>query len=489
MSLRLRLFLAFALLLAAFAAILLLGLLRLNRDLNTAFGESAVQVGHTIVTVLSEQSDGSGPVRRIERRIEQRSNAGGVVAEDRSEQVVVLPAPHDEAAPATDDRHASDGGGDKAKVLLELRTDGDAPTLAMEAGKLSIRRLNVDDGSQALWVSGDGIDEAIPLPKTGLERALLGYSENLLWGVLGLLLAGLLVAFWLAHRITAPLRGLGLTAGELADGRLGAQAPVAGSPEVRDTITTFNRMSTQLAELQQQAEQLRQRRALTELGEIGRGLAHALRNPLHAVGLTLEELADRAGNDPDSQALKDTARAQLRRVDAALRSFLALAAGEAAVETEVELRELVEDVLLEASQSANGDVGLDLLDCERIRLRGVPAELRILLHTLVVNAVEASTVGGHVEVALQPDAYGVVVHVRDRGRGVADDIRARLFEPHVSSKPDGAGMGLHLARRLAGLRYAGDITLADREGGGCEATLRLRQRQTDQGGADRRSGS
>src|SRR5690606_30297770 len=128
--------------------------------------------------------------------------------------------------------------------------------------------------------------------------------------------------FWLAHRITAPLRGLGLTAGELADGRLGAQAPVAGSPEVRDTITTFNRMSTQLAELQQQAEQLRQRRALTELGEIGRGLAHALRNPLHAVGLTLEELADRAGNDPDSQALKDTARAQLRRVDAALRSFL-----------------------------------------------------------------------------------------------------------------------------------------------------------------------
>ncbi|MCB1559694.1 MAG: HAMP domain-containing histidine kinase [Xanthomonadales bacterium] len=473
MSLRLRLFFAFALLLAAFATVLLVGLLRLNRDLNTAFGESAVAVGHTIVTVLSEQSDGKGPVRRIERRIEQRSDANGVVAEDHSENVFVLPGPHDESAAEQPDAD------DAPRMLLEFKTEGDAPAVAdidTAINRLSIKRLHVDDGSQALWVSGDGIDEAIPLPKTGLDRALLGYSENLLWAVLGLLVLGLLAAFWLAHRITAPLRGLGATAGELANGHLGAQAPVAGSPEVRDTISTFNRMSTQLAELEQQAEQLRQRRALTELGEIGRGLAHALRNPLHAVGLALEELADRAGDGDESRTLKDTARAQLKRVDAALRSFLALAAGEAAVETDVDLRGLVEDVLLEASQSANGDVGLDLQDGESVPLRGVPAELRILLHTLVVNAVEASPAGGRVEVAVQAEDDGARIMVRDHGFGIANDIRERLFEPHVSSKPDGAGMGLYLARRIASLRYAGDIELADRDDGGCEAVLRLHPR-------------
>jgi len=482
MSLRLRLFLAFALLLAAFAAILLLGLLRLNRDLNTAFGESAVAVGHTIVTVLSEQGEDGGPLRRVERRVEQRTDADGNVSEDHSERVFVVPGPHAEG----DQPLADDSVDDRPRLTLEFRTDGDAPAIATgtdsnaTTGRLSIRRLDVDDGSQALWVSGDGIDEAIPLPRAGLERALLGYSENLLWGVLGLLALGLLVAFWLAHRITAPLRTLGATAGELADGHLGAQAPVAGSPEVRDTITTFNRMSTQLAELEQQAEQLRQRRALTELGEIGRGLAHALRNPLHAVGLALEELADRAGDDRESQLLKDTARAQLTRVDAALRGFLALAAGEAAVETDVDLRELIEDVLLEASQSSNGQIGLDLLDGDALHLRGVPAELRILLHTLVTNAVEASPAGGRIEVSLQAEDDGAVIHVRDRGRGIANDIRDRLFEPHVSSKPEGAGMGLYLARRLASLRYAGDIQLKDRDGGGCEAALQLHHRHLDQ---------
>ena len=128
------------------------------------------------------------------------------------------------------------------------------------------------------------------------------------------------------------------------------------------------------------------------------------------------------------------------------------------------------------SQSANGDVGLDLQDGESVPLRGVPAELRILLHTLVVNAVEASPAGGRVEVAVQAEDDGARIMVRDHGFGIANDIRERLFEPHVSSKPDGAGMGLYLARRIASLRYAGDIELADRDDGGCEAVLRLHPR-------------
>lgn len=480
MSLRLRLFLAFAILLAVFAAILLLGLLRLNRDLKTAFAESAVEVGHTIVTVLTEKSDGKGPMHRIERHIEQRTASTGAVAEEHREQMLVLPPPHiADAAPA------------HAEVVPKLEGRDEALTADLgtrtEPQKLMIRRLHVDDGSQALWVSGDGIDEAIPLPQSGLNRALLGYSENLLWGVLGLLLLGLLVAFWLAHRITAPLRSLSDAAGALAAGQLGVQATAGGAPEVHHTITTFNRMSSQLADLQRQADHLRERKALTELGEIGRGLAHALRNPLHAVGLAVEELADQCPGDAQAARLHDTARAQLNRIDQALRGFLALAAGEAALETEVGLRDLVEDVLMEASQTGGGKLSLHLEDGPEIRVRGVPAELRILLHSLIINAVEAGPAGSTVRVEIDgSDPEEVRVAVRDQGAGVAHDIREQLFQPHVSSKPDGAGMGLYLAQRLAALRYGGRIELSNVHAGeadehgtdahGCVATLHLSSR-------------
>jgi signal transduction histidine kinase len=90
----------------------------------------------------------------------------------------------------------------------------------------------------------------------------------------------------------------------------------------------------------------------------------------------------------------------------------------------------------------------------------------------VQNALEASPSGAMVEIEASHDGEGVQVRVLDRGPGVAAELAARVFEPGVTSKAQGSGLGLTIARALA-RQHGGNLELVGREGGGCQAVLRL----------------
>ena len=113
---------------------------------------------------------------------------------------------------------------------------------------------------------------------------------------------------------------------------------------------------------------------------------------------------------------------------------------------------------------------------EPVWIEGVAAELRAVLHVLMVNAVEASPMGARVQVYVETCETGVQVRVQDQGPGLDPPIRERLFTPHTSSKPQGAGMGLYLAQRIVTNRYGGKVELLDLAGGGLEARLCLQAR-------------
>lgn len=156
--------------------------------------------------------------------------------------------------------------------------------------------------------------------------------------------------------------------------------------------------------------------------------------------------------------MAQSGREQLQRVDQALRVFLALLAGNGAAATDVRVAEVIDDVLLEASQRAQGSVCFQR-EGENAVLRAVPAELRVVLHALVINALQASPDGGRVTVSIALREDGVQIEVVDEGTGVPPVLRERLFQPHAAGNPHGAGMGLYLARRLARSRYRGRILL------------------------------
>lgn len=445
MRLQTRLFLLFSCLLMLMLAGALLGLRLLTKDLSVALDAAAFSVGSAMVSVLD---------RHIEREVDDA--AGGTPDVRHVEHRVVVRAtrPGPEGAPGEPSASPPEAAGGP------IEGDPHARLIRLELGQ--------QQGD--LTLTTNGVRQVIRVPRTGISEAIARFSQQLMLGALLLLALGLLAAFALARRIARPLRDLAAAAGEIGAGAFGQTVAVSGVAELRTTIETFNRMSVQLADLEAERERLRALANLSELGEVGRGLAHSLRNPLNTLGLAVDTLAQE--DDPAAITdLRNRAREQIRRIDEALKGFLALGAGLAGASESIDIRELVEDLLLEASQRADGRVRFALvLPPEPLRLKAQAQELRAALQALLVNALEASPDGGQVDIELRDVAPGrAELRIADRGPGLPPQVRERLYTPHLSTKADGAGMGLFLARRILRERYDGQLELTDRDGGGTEA--------------------
>jgi signal transduction histidine kinase len=314
----------------------------------------------------------------------------------------------------------------------------------------------------------------IPAATARLDAMAHDFQVDMLLGSLGILLVGLLATAAMAKTVTRPLQGLAAAAAAIADGRFGAQVATIGEPRFDAAIAAFNRMSARLSELEAEARAAQERSHLTELGEIARGIAHSLRNPLHALGLSLAELAREDRSAPPRAEFAATCQAQIDRIDRSLRSILSLAANSTQPASRIDVAEVVQDVVMEAAQVAGGRVQIDCDLGDRPTIQGVGAEVRTALHVLVCNAVEASAHGGSVAVRIAGDRGSVQVLVEDQGPGLTAAVRARLFQPHVTTKEQGAGLGLFLAERIARRRYGGSLVLADRQPRGLRAVLTLR---------------
>ena len=352
-----------------------------------------------------------------------------------------------------------------------LRIVEQARAAAESAQPIEIRVEALPHGKdQVLVVSGiAGGDRRIPVPGRRTEAIVRTTLRQGLLASTVLLAAGLLGAAVIAHRVGRPLRLLAGAAERLGRGELGATIPVTARGEVGELQVAFNFMSKQLQGLEAERAAWQDREHLAQLGDLARGLGHTLRNPLNTLGLAVEELAEQS---PESgRDLAATARGQIRRIDRWLRSFLALGAGQAAQRETVDLGELARAVAFEAVQEGCA-VEVATSD-EGVAVCGVPGALRAALANLVENACQASPPGAAVQVTVERRDGEVVLSVRDLGPGLPEEVRNRLFQPHVTTRTGGSGMGLFLARQLVEGAHGGRLTVADAAGGGTEAVIVL----------------
>lgn len=366
---------------------------------------------------------------------------------------------------------ARQGTHDSFRTWLNTHRDGEA------AAEISLQ-LEGEGDERFLTLVGPNIERRVAIPQSTIDERLEAFTRKLLLGSVGILAIGLMLAALLAHRVTRPLQLLATSAQRVGEGDWGAQVPVTGSGEVAQAIGAFNHMSQRLAELDASHRELLARQHLSEIGEIARGLAHSLRNPLNALGLSVDQLASGDMGTNQAQGLAEAARQQIRRVDQNIRSFLALASQGGGVVTCVDLGQMADDVALEALQDAGGGVRLAVERPEGsdLTLSAVEPELRAVLQALVVNAIEASPPAGQVTVRIARRGEVLSVHVDDEGPGLPAEIRQRLFTPHLSTKANGSGMGLFLAHRIAVGRYGGRLELQDLQPTGTRAALDLRHR-------------
>lgn len=495
MSLRTRLVLLISGILVLFGLGGWWGLERLTAELSDELGEVAVSVGRSMVAVFATNDtvevtppeellrqvpeDLRAKLRELEVELEagdeskvhswtwSSNTAGSDQTKIESRHVVRIERRADSPVPP------GDGAGAGPPDVVVLPGEDDQPQrvfdVVVRRGDREPLELGVLDGSEVV--------RRIPIPSAGVDAAVERFSRQLLVGAVALLALTLLLVVVVVHRATAPLSRLAQAARSVGEGELGARVGSAGGAgrEVAAAIEAFDQMSARLAALDAEARTLRQREQLGELGEVARAVAHSLRNPLNALGLSVERLA-RGVDAEQAGELAHSARQQIRRLDASIRSVLALAADRGADPGPVDLARLCRDVALEAAQDAAGrvEIHVDVDEAPRFE-QGVAAEVRAILQALVVNAVEASPDGGEVVVkAAARGEHEVVVSVEDAGPGVEASVRERLFSPHVTTKATGSGMGLFIAQRLAMTRYDGRVELRDRADGGTVAEVCLR---------------
>jgi signal transduction histidine kinase len=269
------------------------------------------------------------------------------------------------------------------------------------------------------------------------------------------LLLGLAAGAVIAGQVAGPVRRLDLAARTVAEGDLSARAKVEGSTEQQRLAGTFNDMTARIERLVDS-----QRDFIADA-------SHQLRTPLSGLRLRLEE-ARAASHEPDAHAEIDAALAELDRLSAIISELLVLSqAGEVDAPPEhVDLEDAAHRAAARWDGTAGGRVAADGGAGEGFC---PSADLDRTLDALIENALHYGN--GEVLVRSAPGA----VEVLDRGPGLAPDELTAVFERFHRGRagragPAGTGLGLPIARELA-RRWGGDVTLANREGGGAVATI------------------
>ncbi len=309
------------------------------------------------------------------------------------------------------------------------------------------------------------------------ESLLDQFFSQLIWVIAIITLIGLLLAYWIAHYSSRPFNRLSLGFSKVEKGEFGSEVAVSGVTEVRETLQGFNFMSHQLKSLQENDKRLQGQEHLAELGEVARGLAHSLRNPINTLGLALEQMGLDGTSAEQRVKIAQSGRNKINAMDNTIKALLNLTATGVHRDFEINLQEIIDDVCLECSMINTCRFDIDVP--KGLILQGDHAEVRAILHTLVVNAAEASVAEEPIIIKASNSEQQLTLKVIDMGKGVSANIKQNLFKPHVTDKSEGAGMGLYIARRLARLYYHGDIDITSNEPKGTVATLRLCVKQEE----------
>jgi two-component system sensor histidine kinase FlrB len=228
---------------------------------------------------------------------------------------------------------------------------------------------------------------------------------------------------------------------------------------------------TEAYEMQQE---LQRHQRLTAMGEMAARLAHQLRTPLATAMLYTSHLTKPALADADRVRFSDRVLARLRYLEQLIRDMLSFVKGEAGGRERVEISALLAELrqVIEPQMVQRGLV-FELDDHSgNAAVLGHRKDLTGVLINLLENAMQACDPGGKVAVRAERAGAEVRVAVADDGRGIAEELHERLFEPFFTTRTEGTGLGLAIVRNVAEA-HGGRVEMRSSPGRGSEFALHL----------------
>lgn len=240
-----------------------------------------------------------------------------------------------------------------------------------------------------------------------------------------------------------------------------------GLVELDRVVKAINRFGQRLVDARQEASALAARASqidrLTALGRVAAALAHEIRNPVAAMRLRAENVLAAGPAERQAAALQ-TILGHIRRIDSLLAEMLAFAQPIALQVRIVELapwvRERVEGLRERAQKAGVSMAG----HAEARSCQFDPEQMARVIDNLLINALQHTPAGGKVELEAAVEKGELSFMVADTGAGIDPSIAPRLFEPFATSRAEGVGLGLSIAREII-TAHGGTIALLPSEVG------------------------
>ena len=314
--------------------------------------------------------------------------------------------------------------------------------------------------------------EALDKPRMFDVRA--GFSRTLFTITAVLWLAALAALVFLAARISRPVRDLTEGLGKVAAGDLSTRVSTArgAGDELVQALEAFNHMT---AQLQEAREHLIQVTRLASWQALARKMAHEVKNSLTPIRLTMEEVVSRK-NSPDGAFLEQAAQIvaeEVNTLERRVRAFSEFSSEPPVTPAELDVNAMLEERIAFLKTSHPQVTYRTALASEGPRATADADLVKAVLTNLLENAAQAVPPGGVVLArTVCADGARLNIDVVDSGPGLSPQARASLFEPAISFKKGGMGLGLSIARRSA-LLCGGDLETCESELGGAGFRLTL----------------
>jgi signal transduction histidine kinase len=210
---------------------------------------------------------------------------------------------------------------------------------------------------------------------------------------------------------------------------------------------------------------------LATFGQLVGSIGHELRNPLGVIESSLYILQGRIGTDERAKKHINRIGEQLQIANRIVSDLLDMIRDRPLARERVRLSSLVESVVSVVRRPAGVQITTDGI-AELPEIDADASKLRQALLNLVENAVHAVGTDGDVRIAGQARDRMLALAVEDNGPGLDPSIKGRLFEPLMTTKTKGIGLGLPLVKRIVE-HHGGTVAYEPRVGGGARFVIRL----------------
>ena len=242
-------------------------------------------------------------------------------------------------------------------------------------------------------------------------------------------------------------------------------APTRGAPEFESLRLALRDLAGALDAAR--ARELEAER-LRAFREVARRVAHEIKNPLTSMRIAVEQLG-RPGDAADQRRVValEVLVAETDRLERLAREFADFGRLPEGPTSEVDLVELLEEL---GRTAVPEQVAVVVHANGRRSIQGHYDPLRRAFSNLFRNAAEAMGGRGTIDVTVAGEGRGIIVTVADHGPGIPPELRGRVFQPYMTTKVDGTGLGLALVRQTVDA-HSGSFAASETPGGGATFTL------------------